>query len=404
MSGMADNFDISYFGKTNWRPPYSRFGIKQPDRLFHMYVIGKTGAGKSTLLENLIMQDIHAGRGCAFIDPHGDIAECIARRIPKSLQDNFIYLDAADPNQPYGYNPLRGVGTAYIPMVASSIMDVLQQLWGKGAWGVRMEHLLRNTLFALLEYGKASFPDISRLPGDEEFRNLVLAHVKNEAVLRFWTQEWARYTPSQQREACGPIENKVGAFLADPRLYRMLTNPPVQLSIRKAMDEGKVLVVNLAKGKLGADSTRLLGAFLINIIQSAAFSRANIPEHARRPFYLYVDEFQHFTTEAVVSMVSELRKYKVGLVFAHQHLHQLEPKISQAVLSNMGTLISFRLGPLDAPIMAKHFNRVFSADDLMSLPYHSIALSLMIDGSASKPFSANTLSPRTNFVKKRKLH
>jgi energy-coupling factor transporter ATP-binding protein EcfA2 len=388
---MQDESNISYIARTNGRHPHKTFGIHQRDRLFHMYTIGKTGAGKSTLLESLALQDIREGRGLAVIDPHGDLAERLSKKIPESRQDDLIYLDAADPSQPYGYNPLRRIQREKIPLAASGLMEAFKKLFGEAAWGPRMEHVFRCALYALLEYGEATLPDILRLPTDSAFRAEVLKHVRNRPIQEFWKEEFPKYSYIYQREAIAPIQNKVGAFLADPRLYRMLTAPPVDLHIRTVMDERKILIVNLSKGRLGEDSANLLGALLLSTISLAAFSRADIPESQRQPFFLYIDEFQSFTTRAVVNMVSELRKYRIGLILAHQHLHQLEPDVRHAVLANVGTLIAFRLGPEDAPIIARELAPTFDAEDLLNLPRHDIALKLMIDGAPCRPFSATTM-------------
>lgn len=388
---MQDENKISYIARTNGRHPHKTFGIRERDRLFHMYAIGKTGAGKSTLLESLALQDIREGRGLAVIDPHGDLAERLNKQIPESRKDDLIYLDAADPAQPYGYNPLRRIQHEKIPLAASGLMEAFKKLFGEAAWGPRMEHVFRCALYALLEYGEATLPDILRLPTDSTFRAEVLKHVHNRQIYEFWKEEFPKYSNIYQREAIAPIQNKVGAFLADPRLYRMLTAPPVDLHIRTIMDERKILIVNLSKGRLGEDSANLLGALLISTISLAAFSRADMPESQRQPFFLYIDEFQSFTTRAVVNMVSELRKYRIGLILAHQHLHQLEPDVRHAVLANVGTLIAFRLGPEDAPIIARELAPVFDAEDLLNLPRYDIALKLMIDGAPCRPFSATTL-------------
>lgn len=389
---MDERHAISYFGTTNGRVPHKRFGIYQADRLFHLYTLGRTGSGKSTLLETLLQEDIRAGRGCALIDPHGDLAARLVEKIPESRRGDLVYLNVPDQTQPYGYNPLRRVRSDKIPLAASGLLEALKKLW-IDSWGVRMEHVLRNTLFALLEYGDATLPDVLRMYSDKTFRSNVLARVTNPQVAHFWTKEYPGWSPPYKREAVAPIENKIGAFLADPRLYRMLTKPPIDLSLRRMMDNGKVLIVNLAKGELGEDSANLLGALLLSTIGVAAFSRADTEESKRRPFFLYIDEFQNFTTLAVASMVSELRKYKVGLVLAHQHLHQLEPDVRHAVLANVGTLVVFRLGPEDAPIISRELSPVFEAEDLVHLPSHNILVKLMIDGAASRPFSAVTLHP-----------
>ncbi len=390
---MLGNPDISYFGVTNHRLPHRTFGMKQADRLFHTYAIGKTGTGKTTLLETLAVQDMVRGRGVTVIDPHGDLAERLAAQVPSWRRNDLIYLNASDPTQPYGYNPLRGVQSAKIPLAASGLMEAFEKLWGE-AWGVRMEHVLRNALYALIEAGDATLPDILRLLTNKPFQRQVLERVKNDQVKAFWTKEYPKYNPRYQQESIAPIQNKVGAFLADPRLYRMFTTPTVDLHFRQIMDEGKILIVNLAKGRLGEDSANLLGALLVTTLGLAALSRADTDESRRLDYVAFIDEFQSFTTLSVANMVSELRKYRLGLFLSHQHLYQLEPEVRHAVLGNVGTIISFRLGPEDAQIIAREFDPVFAPEDLVNLPNHSIYLKLMIDGTPSRPFSATTLHPR----------
>jgi len=285
---------ISYFARTNARAPYRTFGIKQDDRLSHVYVIGKTGTGKSTLIETMVRQEIAAGRGLILIDPHGDLAERVIAAIPVERAADFSYLDAADPEQPYGYNPLRRVQWERIPLAASGLLESFKMLFAD-AWGVRMEHVLRNALYALLEYGEATLPDILVLLSDKAYRTTVLGRVRNDQVRAFWRDEYTKYNPRYRQESIAPIQNKVGAFLADPRLYRMFTSAPIDLRIRKHMDEGKILIINLAKGRLGEDSANLFGALLVTTISLAAFSRAELPNSERRPCYVYIDEFQNFT-------------------------------------------------------------------------------------------------------------
>lgn len=339
---MDNDRDISYFARTNARGQHRTFGIRQADRLFHLYAIGRTGSGKSTLIETLAQGDIDAGRGLALIDPHGDLAERLARSVPAHRAAQLVYMNVPDAAQPYGYNPLRRVRRDYIPLAASGLLDAFKKLWSD-AWGVRMEHVLRNALHALLEDGGATLPDILRLLTDESYRNGVLDKVSNEQVRAFWTKEFPNYNPRYRQEAIAPIQNKVGAFLADPRLFRIFTAAPIDLRLRSVMDEGRILIINLAKGRLGEDSANLLGALIVSSVGLAAYSRGDMPAAERRPFILYIDEFQHFTTLSVANMVSELRKFGVGLVLAHQHLHQLEPEIRHAVLGNVGTLVVFRV-------------------------------------------------------------
>jgi DNA helicase HerA-like ATPase len=360
--------------------------------MHHLYVIGRTGVGKSTLLETLALQDIHAGHGIALIDPHGDLVRRIAGKIPKERLADLVYLDAPDPNQPYGYNPLRGVRADKVGLAVGGLLDALKKLWSD-SWGVRMEHILRNALYALIEYGDATLDDLALLLVDKSFGQTVLSRVENEAVRLFWQQEFARYNPRYRQEAIAPIQNKIGAFLADRRLHRILTAPLVDLHFREIMDKGKILLVNLSKGHLGEDGANLLGALLVSTLSLAAFSRAEMAEEARRPFFLYVDEFQNFTTLSVANMVSELRKYAVGLTLAHQHLHQLEPEVRHAVLANMGSMVAFRMGVEDSHVIAREFEPVFDPHDLVNLPNHNVYLKLMIDGMPSRAFSATTLHP-----------
>lgn len=357
-----------------------------------MYVIGRTGAGKSTLLETLAIQDMQHGRGLCLIDPHGDLAERLIGSIPEHRMSDLIYLNAPNPLQPYGYNPLRRVHPSRIALAVSGLLEAFKKLWDE-AWGVRMEHVLRNTLFALIEAGDATLPDILRMLTEERFRAEVVRKVRNEQVRQFWTEEFKGYNPRYRQEMIAPIQNKVGAFLADPILRRIFTAAPAPLRFRSIMDEGKILVVNLAKGRLGEDSANLLGALLVTTIGLAAMSRSDAPVEARRAFYVYIDEFQSFTTLSVANMISELRKFGVSLTLAHQHLQQLEPDVRHAVLGNAGTLIAFRLGVEDAALIGKEFEPVFQPLDLLSLPNHDIYLKLMIDGEPSRPFSATTLHP-----------
>ena len=388
---MSRNEDISYFAMTNGRLPHQIFGIRQSDRPFHTYVIGRTGVGKSTLLEAIAVQDIIAGRGVAIIDPHGDLAERVAAHVPLRRKADVVYFDAADASQPYGYNPLRRVRADRIPLAVSGLMEAFAKLWPE-AWGVRMEHVLRNALYALIEFGEATLADVVRVLMEKSFLREVLARVRNPQVRDFWLKEFAGYNPRYRQETIAPILNKVGAFLADPRLYRIFTSPQVDLHFRQIMDEGKILIVNLAVGRMGADSANLLGALLMTTLGLAGFSRADVAEDSRRAFHVIVDEFQNFTTLSVANMISELRKYHVSLLLAHQHLQQLEPDVRHAVLGNVGTLVSFRLGPEDARVIARELEPAFAPLDLTNLPNHDVYLKLMIDGAPSKPFSAHTLT------------
>lgn len=394
--GMKDDRQSServvHIGRIDFRNDRRLFGIKQEDRFSHIYAIGKTGTGKSTLLETMALQDLACGNGFALIDPHGDLVERIARRIPPKRKSDVLYLDATDPSLPYGYNPLRQIRHDRIALAASGLMEVFKKLWPE-AWGVRMEHILRNILMALLEQPHATMHDILRVIEDKKFRKDVARSLKNETVRTFLEKEFDRFSFGYRADGTAPIQNKVGAFLADPLLNRILTAPEQDLHIRRIMDDGKVLLVNLAKGRIGEDSSSLLGALLVTTIGLAAFSRADTEAAHRRDFFVYVDEFQSFTTLAMANILSELRKYRVGFTVAHQYLHQLDPEVRHAVLGNAGTIISFRVGAEDAPYLVREFTERFKTVDFLQLPNYRIYLKLMIDGMPSVPFSATTLEP-----------
>ena len=381
--------DISYFAETNHHQKFVRFGIRQADRLSHVYILGKTGVGKSTVMEALARGDVESGRGFALIDPHGDLAERM-RDIAAATGRPFVYLDAAAANQPYGYNPLRRVRDDKIPLAVSGLLDAMKKLW-HDAWGVRMEHVLRQSLYALIERDGSTLPDILRLYSDKAFRRGVVSVLRHDMVRRFWLDEFEKYPERQRAEAVAPIQNKLGALLTDPRIYRVLVAPEQPISFRSHMDNGGVLIVNLAKGRLGEDSANVLGSMLVGTIGMAALSRAEQPADKRCPYFLYVDEFQSFTTLAFANLMPELRKYGVGLALAHQHLHQLDDDVRHSVLGNAGTLISFRLGPEDAAVVTREMQPTFDVLDLLNLPNHRFYAKLMIDGTPSRPFSSRTL-------------
>ena len=384
---------ISYFARTLFRNPPKVFGIKQADRLSHVYVIGKTGSGKSTLLRTLARQDLLGGRGLCLVDPHGDLADQIAEDARALGREDLIYWNVPDPSSPYGYNPLRYVKAEKRPLAVSGILEAFKKLWSD-AWGVRMEHILRNALYALLETPDAVLSDVLRLLTETEYRKKLARGLTNEPVQRFWLKEFEKYSFGYRADGAAPIQNKVGAFLADPTLRRILTKPEQDLHLRQIMDRGGVLIVNLSKGKIGEDSANLLGSLLVSTIGLAAFSRAEVAQGERRPFFVYLDEFQSFTTLSTANMASELRKYGVGLTLVHQYLNQLELDVRHAVIGNAGTLIVFRVGAEDAAFLAKEFSPVFEMEDLLSLPNHHIYLKLMIDGAPSRPFSAVTVPPQ----------
>lgn len=385
---------ITYLGRANCRTDHRTFGIKPADRFSHLYVIGKTGTGKTTLLENVALQDIAGGQGLTLIDYHGDLVERIAAHIPKHRSGDLIYFDATT-DTPYGYNPLKPVTADRRALAASGLMEVFHMQWGEQAWGQRMEHVLRQALLALLEQpAEMTLEDLLRLLRDGSFRTEIARKVGHQPVRDFWLHEFPKHSSRYKADAIAPIQSKVAAFLADPRLCTILTRPTKRLSFRQIMDDGKILLVNLSVGKLGSDSASLLGGLLMTSIGLAGLSRADTPEHERRPHALIADEFQHMTTKSFIGLFPQLRKYKLSMTIAHQYIHQIAEDVRHAILGNVGTLVSFRLGAHDARFIAPEFQPVFTEQDLINLPNHSIYVKLMIDGTLSKPFSADTLPPR----------
>jgi Type IV secretion-system coupling protein DNA-binding domain len=317
------NPDISYFAMTNSRLPYREIGLYQADRLQHVYVLGKTGTGKSTLLETLFMQDVVNGRGCILLDPHGDLAARIADRIPPSQAHRLCKVDVASEGHGIGYNPLRDVAPALIPLAVSGLLETFRHHFGEKAWGPRMEHIFRNVLYALMETAGHDLTDVLRMLSEKTFRLEIASKVKNTQVRYFFEHEFARLWGAPLFEAIAPIQSKVGAFLTDPKLRAFLVDFKQPISFRRAMDEGQIVIVNLARGVLGADTSRLLGSLITQTITLAALSRQSLLEAERRSCHLYLDEFEHFLTPGTASMLSEVRKVKLSVTLANQYLHQL---------------------------------------------------------------------------------
>lgn len=380
--------DVTYFARVNFRNDNRKFGIRQADRLLHAYMIGKTGTGKTTCIETMLMQDIEAGRGCCLIDPHGDLVQKLAANIPDSRKDDLIYFDIPNPELTLKYNPFKRVSVEKRSLVASGILEVFAKLWDS-AWGVKLEHILRYSILTLLDQPQATLADIPELLLDKDFRRAAINNVTNDSVKKFWKREFPEY----HKYDLLPVMNKIGGMLVHPVIKRILIENPKEVSLRKAMDERKIVLVNLSKGHLGADVAHILGALFVTSIGSAAFSRVDIQEENREPFMVFMDEFHNFTTLSLVNMFSELRKFKIGMTIAHQYMHQLDEDIKRAILGNAGTIISFRIGTEDAMVMAKEFYPVFTIEDLINTPNYHIYLKLMIEGKPSRPFSGICVSP-----------
>ncbi len=358
-----------------------------------MYVVGSTGMGKSEFLKNMAIQDIEAGRGVCFIDPHGDSANDLLDFVPEERIKDVIYFNPDDLEYPIAFNVMEGIGFDYRHLVASGLVGVFKKIWGVEAWSGRMEYILNNTILALLEYPDSTLLGINRLMSSKEYRKKVVANITDPIVKGFWTDEFAKYADKFATEATAAIQNKVGQFASNNLIRNILGQTKSKIDIRKIMDEGKILIVNVSRGKIGEDASRLLGAFLVTKIQLAAMSRVDIPESQRRDFYLYVDEFQHFATESFANILSEARKYHLSLVMAHQYIKQMEEPVMDAVFGNVGTIVTFRVGAEDAEFLEKWFQPDFMMNDIVNLGKYTVYLKLMIDGISSRGFSAGTLPP-----------
>lgn len=360
------------------------FGIALPDRLLHTYIVGQTGTGKSTLLKSLALQDAAHGVGFCLIDPHGDLAADLSAHLAVPHR----VWTVADPACPLGYNPLTRVSAGLRPLIASGLIDTLKRQWAD-AWGARMEHLLRYAILALLEQPRADLRDIVRLFVAKDFRRRVVGRIADPQVHAFWTEEFPNMNYQNAADGVAPIANKLGAFLAHPLVRRAVCEPAEPLRFRAIMDAGGILIVNLAKGRLGVDVANVLGGLVVTSLMNAAFSRHDLPEDDRRPFMLYVDEFHSFTTGAFAAMLAETRKYGLGLTLAHQHILQADRAVFEAVLGNVGSILAFRTGATDAPVLARQFGTVDVAD-LVNLPNHHVLVQLMVEGRKSPVFSART--------------
>jgi CxxC-x17-CxxC domain-containing protein len=392
MSEPLDTNPITVFAKTNFRNQERVFGIKADDRRRLMYIIGKTGMGKTNLLENLAIQDIQQGHGICFIDPHGDVALKLIKAIPPERINDVIYFDPADQAFPIAFNVLEQVDADKRSVVASGLVSVFKKIWAD-SWGPRLEYILRNAILALLEYPGATLLGVMRILVDKSYRERVMEKVTDPVVKQFWTVEFAGWNERVLQEVISPIQNKVGQFTSNSLIRNIIGQPTSAFNVRQIMDEKKILIMNLAKGKIGEDSTALLGAMMVTKIQLAAMGRVDTPEAEREDFYLYIDEFQNFATLSFTNILSEARKYRLSLILANQYITQFEEEIRDAIFGNAGTIISFRVGAMDAEFLEKEFEPVFMMNDMVNLPKYQVYLKLMIDGIAGDAFSATTLPP-----------
>ncbi len=388
--------EINFFAKTNFRNQEVTFGIKKDDRRRHMYIIGKTGMGKSNLMENMAIQDIRNGEGVCYVDPHGEGAEKMIKAVPAHRINDVIYFNPADSEFPIAFNILESVDESKKNLVASGMMGVFKKIW-PDVWSPRMEYILNNTILALLDYPGSTMLGVNRMMSDKEYRKRVYPKIKDPVVKSFWINEFDTWDDKFRKEAVAAIQNKVGQFLSSYVVRHIVGQPKSTIDMRDIMDNKKILIINLSKGRIGEDAMRLLGGMLVTKIQLAAMGRVDMPESERKDFYLYVDEFQNFATESFANILSEARKYKLCLILAHQYINQLvfdsNTTVRDAVFGNVGTMLSFRVGAEDAEHLEKEFEPVFMINDIVNLTKYHFYLKLMIDGIAGDAFSATALPP-----------
>ncbi len=385
----------TFFGSTDFRGKKIKFGIKAKDRLKHVYVIGKTGMGKSVLLENMAIQDIQNGEGLAFFDPHGSSAETLLEHIPEERIQDVLYFAPFDLEHPVSFNVMENVEPDKRHLVVSGLMSVFEKIW-EDAWSARMAYILNNTILALLEYPDSTLLGINRMMSDKNYRKKVVDNVQDPSVKSFWVDEFEKYSDRFAVEASAAIQNKVGQFTSNSLMRNIIGQPKSSFDIREMMDNKKILIINLSKGRVGEGNVNLLGSMLITKIYLAAMSRADVSAVVKENlpnFFLYVDEFQSFANKSFADILSEARKYKLNLTIAHQYIEQMTEEVRDAVFGNVGTMITFRVGAIDAEVLEKEYMPTFTAEDLVNLGFIQMYLKLMIDGVSSAPFSATSLAP-----------
>jgi len=382
--------NINFFAKTFFKNQEGIFGIKDKDRLRHIWTVGKTGTGKSTMIANMVIDDLKKDRGVGVIDPHGDLCDDVLEYIPSHRINDCIYFNPADRDFPIVLNPLEVTNREEAELVVSGLMAIFTKVWAN-VWSARMEYILRNAFMTLAEIPNTTLEDVLKILASQSFRNKIVSKIKDQTLVHFWKEEFDQMPEKFQKEAIAPIQNKVGQFVTSPLIRRIIGKPKSTVSLDSIMDEGKILIANLSQGRLGEDNAALLGAMLITKFQLAAMRRVDKPKEERKPYYLYVDEFQNFATSSFIKVLSEARKFGFALTLANQYMAQIPPEVQKAILGNAGTLISFGIGAEDASVLNKEFGEVFSQNDLVNLQNFQIAIKLMIDGFTSRPFLAHTL-------------
>lgn len=381
---------INFFGRCEWHNSQVTFGIKQTDRRKHLYIIGKTGTGKSTTIANMAINDMKNGAGLAVIDPHGDLSEILLNYIPSHRINDVAYLDPADSAHPFHLNPLEVKNPTYRELVASGIVSIFYKLYHM-SWGPRLEYILRNTILTLTLVPQSTFLDIPEVLTNENFRAKIVEKLEDRVLKNFWVNEFNKFTPRLHSESTSPILNKVGQFLSSQTIRNIVGHPSSTIDLETMMNDGKIVIVNLSQGKLGEDSSALLGAMMITKMQLAAMNRVYLPEESRRDFYLYVDEFQNFATQSFIKILSEARKYRLNLTLANQYVGQIDEDVQKAIFGNAGSLVSFGVGAADARLLSHEFGQRYEEQELVNLGNYQIILKLSIDNQTSLPFTAMTI-------------
>ncbi|HEY4477714.1 MAG TPA: type IV secretion system DNA-binding domain-containing protein, partial [Candidatus Paceibacterota bacterium] len=394
--GLPENRDITYIGYSTYRDQNQLFGIKRKDRRQHMYILGKSGTGKSGLMTNMVYQNIMNGEGVGVVDPHGELVETILSSIPPERIKDVVYFNPSDTDFHIGFNVLEIENPEHKHLVASGLMGIFTKIWAN-AWSARMEYILNNTILALLDTPGTTLLGVTRMLVDKDYRQMIIGNLKDPVIKAFWLHEYEAWQDKFRNEAIAPIQNKVGQFLSTFVIRNIVGQQKSTINIFDLMNEGKILLVNVSKGRIGEDNSRLIGGMLITKIQLAAMERVRIPEDERKDFYLYVDEFQNFVTDSFANILSEARKYRLSLTVAHQYTAQLVTRESSSmrdsIFGNVGTMIIFRTGAEDTKYLEKEFDPEFTPGDIVNLPNYKIYLKLMVDGMTSRPFSAKTIPP-----------
>lgn len=389
---------ISELGRVAFQEQNERFGIRTEDRFRHLFIVGKTGNGKSTVLQNAILSDMRAGESLAVVDPHGDLAEAVLASVPSQRTNDVILIDPSDIGYPVGFNPLD-VDPAMVDVACDGVVSTFRKVFGTGTHTPRLEDILWNTVLALMLAGDCTILDMLRMfDVEDSFRKQILARVSDPVVRNWWMTTFPKLRSLRSEDPFASVENKLRQLLTNSVIRNMISQPKSKINFRAAMDSGKIIIINLSKGKLGERTSSFLGSLFVTQLQIATMTRATIPEQQRRPFYLYVDEFQNVATSSFSSFLSEARKYKLGLCLATQFLDQVDQQTLQAVFGNIGSLLVFTVGPNDAILLAKQLAGHVTAADLIALPKYRACTRLMIDGMSQPAFTMETIKPETNNV------